>query len=127
MPYLQVLDYLQSIKVHDAIEKNWQLKIATATNRSEHGFKELLKEIRRIWDNFTRPGVIESAEPEERILLIGSALSVTNGEWAKTHEFWMSWLQDQGVTPAEAVSRHLDWLERELEHPRYQRQKKGEN
>ncbi|TXH42573.1 MAG: hypothetical protein E6Q97_35570 [Desulfurellales bacterium] len=64
-----------------------------------------------------RKSVYDAVPTEERIGLIGSALSATKGAWAATHRRQMEWLRSQGVTPEEAVRRHREWLQKQVADP----------
>lgn len=66
-----------------------------------------------------RKSVYEAVPDDVRVRMIGNALAVTAGRWALTHQRQMRWLADHGVTPAEAVRRHDEWLAERMSDPRF--------
>ncbi len=51
---------------------------------------------------------------DERLGLIGSAIKAAGGDWITTHKRQMDWLASQGITAAQAVARHQEWIDAEM-------------
>jgi len=63
-----------------------------------------------------RKSPYDIADPEARVLLIGSALSTGGDAWARTHSKQIEWLASEGLTAARAIERHHERLKRDLAH-----------
>jgi len=117
-PAVVILCHLAEVIRWDSDRRQWALVAASHVWWGK-------AEQRKIWAKARqgsnagrkRKSVYDAVPTEERIGLIGSALSATGGRWAATHTRQMAWLKSQGITPEEAVRRHREWLAREAADP----------
>ena len=113
-----VLWHVAEILRWESDRKQWKLAAASHVWWGKAEQRKLWSKARQgSYAGKKRKSVYEAVPTEERIGLIGSALSATGGAWAATHRRQMEWLRSVGVTPEEAVRRHREWLQKQVSDP----------
>lgn len=113
-PAAEVLHHVALTQQKDAADKLWQLQVTLAKYSKPDDLRSLVNDLQeRSQPDKKRTTAYDQVDPVNRVLLIGSALSVGGEKWRVSHGRQVDWLRSQGITVEEAIRRHRERLERD--------------
>jgi hypothetical protein len=126
VPWIEVFDHLFHIYQDRAVEMQWQTAVASYAHTDKRGRQAIGDSIKQYGEFDPRPGrtpksagkrrIYDSWSHEERLLAVGSCLTHQGEKWLERRPYQREWLDRQGLSPEDAISRYDEWSSRELTH-----------
>ena len=120
MPWKEVFDHVELIFRTRADDMDWQTAVATFPHTDKKGRRQIQKTISEYRNFEIRPGPqsrkarsYDSLPADTRIKMIGEMIAHNGLEWVTARRrYQVRWLDNEGVSPDEAVSRYNAWASR---------------